>query len=141
MKQIVLAIVGLIPAGPAAFGQPSDMLSGVPIVNDLTNYPATLVARPEPDETVTDPQSGVTIRRITDARGFARRAVVPMYPERSHGTQTSRCCCFRLPAGKTPPEILRLRHDFTALCGRSDYKLLMEPHTRPSWDDRYWGFG
>jgi hypothetical protein len=39
MKQIVFAIVGRILAGPAAFGQPSDLLSGVPIVNDLTKLP------------------------------------------------------------------------------------------------------
>jgi len=70
MKPIVFAIVGIILAGPPAFGQPSDLLSGVPIVNDLTNYPATFVARPEPGETVTDPQFGVTIRRITDGEYF-----------------------------------------------------------------------
>jgi hypothetical protein len=33
---------------------------------------------------------------------------------------------------------LTVLHDFSDICG--DEKLLMEPHGRPSWDDRYWGF-
>jgi hypothetical protein len=198
MKQIALTIVSLILALPPAFGQPTDLLSGVPVVNDLANYPLTFVARPEPGEAVTDPQFGVTIRRITDAREFARRAVVPMYtgtqpwnadesllllyaPGQGHQLYLGQPPysylgqlnlpgewaptdlenihwdvddphVFRYPAynkrlvevnlaGTTSGEILRIRHDFTDLCGTSKHKLLMEPHTRPSWDDRYWGFG
>jgi hypothetical protein len=36
----------------------------------LPSYPATFAARPEPGETVMDPQFGVTIRRIADGEYF-----------------------------------------------------------------------
>jgi hypothetical protein len=58
----------------------TDLLSGVPVVDSVTNYPASLVARPDPGEAINDPEFSSRIVRITDAAASPQKAIVPMYP-------------------------------------------------------------
>jgi hypothetical protein len=79
MRKTIFTIMSFFVGLTLALGQERDLLSGVPIVNDINNYPSTLIARPEVGQAVVDPEFGIRIVRITDAATAESRSIVPMY--------------------------------------------------------------